>query len=996
MFFCYPPKQIRAVAKTGMLNIAAAGGELYGLKVRRLLWTATHSKHAKVTQLIARGDVLLSLGTDNVVKVWRAATGQLLNEFQPRHDVTPTTMCCVCNYSNKIVLGTQQGHLELWNFNTGTLVHKFPSFSSAVSSLAMSPANDTIGVGLADGRVICYNLSVGKELLRFQHSADGKENVRVTTLSFRTDGPQSLCSGTEYGEIAVWNLAKKKLEGLLTANLQAASPDEVFEPPHTGCVTSVQFLPNEPVLVTSGEDNSLKMYVFDSLQGTGKLLRERRGHHSACTGVQFFDSKILLSYSSDRSLRVSHVFSDLFNREMSQGALMKEAKKRGVQSYDLKLPQVTCLASSLHRTHDWGSVVTGHKGSPEARTWRMDNFTITASKKKQQSGGKNALKNAGASTLVSPNPLDKTSEVTAVCVSQCANFGIIGLSSGRIHVFNLQSGGYEGCYEDQEVKQDKAHAGRVLSLHMMQDNGLVLSVGADHTQKMWSFPPVEGEADEGVNYLRYRVYNQLVPNVTAFNVANQFLAVGGVADVNGTSSLAEKNKQKIEIYDMTPRNIEEGMTSTIVQGVQEENLQAANKHKRIAALKTPAKVLTSKVVRQFYNGHNATITSLVFSTDSRLLFSASLDAAVCVWDIPTDRLIDLVTFPSPITSMSVHPDSYFLATTHTNDQNVYLWTNKVKYGHIPKPVHNEETLRTTVDYKASSGSSLFKLPEVAVDGTFVEEEEDEEDVAMFDPENPGLNVTEELTEAEKRLVELVENGDVAGRMSISKGERVKWKNLVALDQIKKRNAPIAPPKKIDAPFFLPTTAPNTVGGTPTATSRIMSSLKAENAKKAEAENEDDDKPADATPEERATTLADATTTPFLRLVGAGEHDAALDLLLTMGTSKVDMEFRGLADTFFGEEDEEEDEDDALAAETKTRIELVLAFFEYQLALRNNFEFVQACLSVFLKHAGLQAVRYASVQPQLERIELLQKENSLLLSSLTDNALCLMRHFVSQV
>eukprot|EP01061_Rhynchopus_euleeides_P003544 TRINITY_DN12821_c0_g1_i6.p1 TRINITY_DN12821_c0_g1~~TRINITY_DN12821_c0_g1_i6.p1 ORF type:complete len:806 (+),score=359.20 TRINITY_DN12821_c0_g1_i6:155-2419(+) len=661
------PRKIRAVAKTGMLNIAAAGGEIYGLKVRRLLWTATHSKHAKVTQLIARDDLLLSLGTDNTCKVWRASTGVLLNEFQPCHDVTPTVMSCVCNYTNKVVLGTQQGHMELWNFNTGSLVHKFPSFASAITSLAMSPADDIIGVGLADGRVICYNLAYGKELLRFQHAAEGGVGAQVTSLSFRTDGPQALCSGTERGEIAVWNLQSKKLEGLLTANLQAASPDDVFEAPHTGKVTHLHFLPSEPVLVTAGADNSLKMYVFDGLQGTGKLLRERRGHHDSCTGAHFFDSRIILSHSVDRTLRVSHVFSDLFNREMSQGSIMKEAKKRGVHSYDLKLPPVTCVASSLNRTSDWGSVVTGHRGSGEARTWRMDNFTITASQKKQKSGGKNATKNAGATILKSPNSQDSSAEVSCVCVSRCANYGIIGLTSGRIHVFNLQSGAYEGYYADHaELRDKRAHDGRVISLNMLQDNTLLLSIGADYAHKLWSFPPTDLESDDSnmapgeINFLRYRIVCDLIGSVTAFNTPNQFVAVAGCRAVEAGTRVTQQHKQRIEIYDVTPRHIAEGMTDSIRQHVEEQALMAQSKKKRLALLLKPAKVVQARAVRRFHDGHDATVTSLVFSTDSRLLFSASLDGVVCVWDLPTDRLIDVIRFPTPVTSMSVHPESYFL------------------------------------------------------------------------------------------------------------------------------------------------------------------------------------------------------------------------------------------------------------------------------------------------------------------------------------------------
>ena len=1005
----HPTLQIRAVAKCGYLNFAAAGGVIYALKVRRLLWSAPHSTHAKVTQLIARDGVLLSLGTDNVVKVWETRTGRLLNEFQPRHDVTPTRMACVANYGNKVVLGTLQGKLELWNFNTGSLVHTFDGFGAAVTSLATAPADDTLGVGLADGRVVCYNLAYAKELMSFRHAEAAGRRVSVTALSFRTDGPQTLASATDAGEIAVWSLAKKKLEGLLTANLQAASHDEVFEQPHTGRVTSVHFLPSEPVLVTAGEDNSMKMYVFDSLQGTGKLLRERRGHHDSCTGVRFFDGRLLLSWGRDRSLRASHVFTDVFNREMSQGPLVKEAKKRGAQTFDLKLPDVTCLASSLNRTHDWGSVVTGHKGSGEARTWRMDNFTVTASAKKQAGGGKASKKNSGASVLKSPDVRDANAEVTAVAVSQCANYGIIGLSTGRVHVFNLQSGNYQGFYEDfEEVREGRAHDGRILALHMLQDNDLLLTVGADYNHKLWSFPPanaegvLEGAGRRGeLSYLRYRILSELLPSVTSFHEANNLLAVGGCPGRRGAGGAVQRSAQRISVFDCTPRSIEEGVRAAIGDEVSRQ----AKRRVRGDA----TRVVSARVVREFNGGHDNAVTALAFSTDCRMLFSASVDAIVCVWDVPTTRLIDVIRFPSPVTSFSFHPESHFLATTHTNDSNVYLWTNKIKYGHIPTPVDpTAAAASSSADASFNSISSatpLFAMPEVTADGRIADGDDDadegvdDEEVKLFDPENPGINLQpEEQTEAEKRLVSLIEEGDQPTVVSLSKAARSKWQTLVSLDVIKKRNKPTAPPKKIDAPFFLPSTTPDSAGSKNAGQShlaggsRLMTSLKDETAAAAE-----EDEAAAAARAKAA--LADATLTPFLRALAAepADHDAALHVLEEVGASKADLEFRNLVDTYFMEADAPEGEgEDPLEAETRRRLLLVASFFEHHLARRNSFEYVQACLAVFLRHCGLHAVRHEGVAAHLTRIAALQADNTELLSSLVDNTLCLIRHFVSPV
>jgi U3 small nucleolar RNA-associated protein 21 len=65
------------------------------------------------------------------------------------------------------------------------------------------------------------------------------------------------------GHILVWDLEKKKL---ITVVRHA----------HEGTVHSLHFLTKEPVLVSAGTDNALKMWIFDQVDGTPRLLRSRQ------------------------------------------------------------------------------------------------------------------------------------------------------------------------------------------------------------------------------------------------------------------------------------------------------------------------------------------------------------------------------------------------------------------------------------------------------------------------------------------------------------------------------------------------------------------------------------------------------------------------------------------------------------------------------------------------------------------------------------------------
>lgn len=84
------------------------------------------------------------------------------------------------------------------------------------------------------------------------------------------------------------------------------------------------------------------------------------------------------------------------------------------------------------RERDWPNVVTCHAGDPAVYTWRLAHFAM------------------GDHVLLPPPDLDGTprspSPATAVAVSCCGNFAIVGSSGGTVDRYNLQSGHHRGAY----------------------------------------------------------------------------------------------------------------------------------------------------------------------------------------------------------------------------------------------------------------------------------------------------------------------------------------------------------------------------------------------------------------------------------------------------------------------------------------------------------------------------------------------------------------------
>ncbi|KAL4350403.1 hypothetical protein AHAS_Ahas10G0138500 [Arachis hypogaea] len=125
--------------------------------------------------------------------------------FSPNCIMHPDT------YLNKVLVGSEQGPMQLWNISTKKKIFEFKGWNSPITYCVSSPALDDVAVGCADGSIHVHNIRYDKELVTFTHSTRGS----VTALSFYTDGKSILASGGSSGVISVWNLEKKRLQSVV-------------------------------------------------------------------------------------------------------------------------------------------------------------------------------------------------------------------------------------------------------------------------------------------------------------------------------------------------------------------------------------------------------------------------------------------------------------------------------------------------------------------------------------------------------------------------------------------------------------------------------------------------------------------------------------------------------------------------------------------------------------------------------------------------------------
>ncbi|XP_059453990.1 U3 small nucleolar RNA-associated protein 21 homolog isoform X2 [Corylus avellana] len=829
------PKKIRALASYREFTFAAYGNEIAVFK--RAHQVATWSRHnAKVNLLLLFGDHILSVDVEGNMFIWpfkgADQNSSPIGHIRLDENFTPSCIVHPDTYLNKVLLGSQEGSLQLWNISTKKKIYEFKGWNSSISSCVSSPALDVVAVGCADGKIHVHNIRYNEELVTFTHSTRGA----VTALSFSTDGQPLLASGGSSGVISIWNLEKRRLQS-------------VIREAHDSSIVSLHFLANEPVLMSSSADNSIKMWKFNTTDGDPELHGFRSGHSAPPLRIRFYaNGRHILSAGQDRAFRLFSVIQDQQSKELSQRHVAKRAKKLRVKEEEIKLKPVIAFDCAEIRERDWCNVVTCHIDTAQAYVWRLQNFVL-------------------GEHILNPCPENPTS-VKACAISTCGNFAVLGTAGGWIERFNLQSGISRGSYLDMSETRSCAHDGEVVGVACDSTNTLMISAGYHGDIKVWDFKgrQLKSRWEIGCSLVKI-VYHR--PNGLLATVADDFI---------------------IRLFD----------------------------------------VVASRLVRKF-EGHTDRITDLCFSEDGKWLLSSSMDGSLRIWDVILGRQIDAMHVDVSITALSLSPNMDFLATTHVDQNGVYLWVNQLMFSGA-----------SNVD-SYSSGKEVvsIKLPPLSSKGS---RQADISDV-------PVEPIVTHLQDASASAF-LSQDQQIPDLVTLSLLPKSQWQSLINLDIIKARNKPIEPPKKPEkAPFFLPS-VPSLSGEILFKPSKTADEKK--DAKGDEVENKRE---------------FDMPASQFLKLLQSSTEmknfSAFTDYIKGLSPSTLDMELRMLQ--IIDDDDwQEPDERPELFS-----IELLLDYLIHEISCRNNFEFIQAVICLFLKIHGETIRRWSRLQDKAKKLRDIQ-------------------------
>jgi U3 small nucleolar RNA-associated protein 21 len=124
---------------------------------------------------------------DDKYILWNPLEGKIILENQ----INNSGITCISHpkaYLDKILIGTNKGYVELYNFRAGKVLYRFGPFNKKkesnwlneiqkneivvpiITCIEVSNTLDIIAIGVNDGRVIIHNIKYDKTLFTFNNN----------------------------------------------------------------------------------------------------------------------------------------------------------------------------------------------------------------------------------------------------------------------------------------------------------------------------------------------------------------------------------------------------------------------------------------------------------------------------------------------------------------------------------------------------------------------------------------------------------------------------------------------------------------------------------------------------------------------------------------------------------------------------------------------------------------------------------------------------------
>lgn len=266
--------------------------------------------------------------------------------------------------SSKIVAGSTNGIVSVWNISNGEIIATWQAHAESVNSVAVTPDEQLVVSGSDDKTIKIWKLPQNKNTteITLVRTLTGHSDV-VDTVAIAPNS-QILASGSWDRTIKIWNLAT----GELLQTLEG----------HSGLVNAIAISPDGQFLASGSKDNTIKLWNLS----TGQLVRTIETNSLSVLSVVFSpDSQILASSSSDGIINLWNV---------PTGELVRTLKGHldGVWSIAIAPDGQTLISGSWDQTIKFWDISTGElKGSLSGHSAYISSVAISPDGQTIVSGG---------------------------------------------------------------------------------------------------------------------------------------------------------------------------------------------------------------------------------------------------------------------------------------------------------------------------------------------------------------------------------------------------------------------------------------------------------------------------------------------------------------------------------------------------------------------------------------------------------------------------------
>ena len=283
---------------------------------------------------------------DNTIKLWDAATGEVLRTLEG-HDLSVNSVAFSPDGA-VIASGSGDNTIRLWDATNGDELRTLKGHESPILTVSFSSDGTRIVSGSADDTVKLWNPKTGEEVNTLQGHVDD-----VASVAFSPDGSR-IVSGSHDMTIRIWDAATSQELGTFIG--------------HQHGVISVEFSPDGTHVVSGSADRTIRLWDA----ATFEELWTVEGHFNSVGSVSFSpDGTRIVSGSYDKTIR-------LWDGDFGEELLRYKPHASGITSASLNPEGTRLMGRDGKRTIGAWDLETGMRLTdinpsafvPSATDWR--------------------------------------------------------------------------------------------------------------------------------------------------------------------------------------------------------------------------------------------------------------------------------------------------------------------------------------------------------------------------------------------------------------------------------------------------------------------------------------------------------------------------------------------------------------------------------------------------------------------------------------------------